>query len=82
MSYAPGAYKLQCQRCGFDLLSTEAQFEPQTEKYVCPDCFDAPHPIDTGSYPIGEDEMIPPGHQQKPADILLDPLDGNGSELL
>lgn len=82
MAYVPGAYKLQCQRCGFDILSTEAMFEPQTEKMVCRACFDQPHPIDTGSYLVGEDEIIPDGHRAKPADIFLDPADGNGSELL
>ena len=81
MAYVPGANKVQCQRCGFDTMSNLARIEPQTSLRVCPDCFDEPHPIDTGSYPIGQDEIYPADNRAKPADIFRDPLvDGNGRD--
>jgi hypothetical protein len=58
MPYTSGQHKVCCQRCGFNIESSEARTEPKTNLIVCDKCFDPRHPLDRPIHGLGEKQAV------------------------
>ncbi len=81
--YVAGDNWIECQRCGFDLLASQAREDGYREGLiVCPSCYDAPHPQDFVH--AFEDTLTPAEHATGPDDTgsVVEGEDVNGASLI
>jgi hypothetical protein len=58
MPFVSGEHKVCCQRCGFNVLSSEARKEPKTNAIVCKECFAPRHPQDRPIHGLREKQGV------------------------
>ena len=72
MAYHVGDYKVICDICGFERLSSECKMT-WNNLFVCADtCYEDKHPQYTDPKPLGEKQKVPV-HRPEPEEVFIDP---------